>query len=232
VPNSTSRPTSWECSSPPPEPATILHLEQSLITFIRQVYGVIGWPGVVVMMAVESAAVPLPSEVIMPFAGWFLIRDRGLPLWWLPVAALLGALGNTLGSWLTYWIGAAGGRPLLEHYGRVVLVAPDDLARADRWFRRFGGAAVFIGRLMPVVRTFISLPAGVARMDLRSFSTLTFAGSFLWSLALVCAGYLLGANYERVQAVIQPLDAPIGLAFALLAALYIYRHVRRAQSSA
>jgi len=184
------------------------------------------------MMAVESAAVPLPSEVIMPFAGWFLIRDRGLPLWWLPVAALLGALGNTLGSWLTYWIGAAGGRPLLEHYGRVVLVAPDDLARADRWFRRFGGAAVFIGRLMPVVRTFISLPAGVARMDLRSFSTLTFAGSFLWSLALVCAGYLLGANYERVQAVIQPLDAPIGLAFALLAALYIYRHVRRAQSSA
>jgi len=199
---------------------------------IRQVYGIIGWPGVVVMMAVESAAVPLPSEVIMPFAGWFLIRDRGLPLWWLPVAALLGALGNTLGSWLTYWIGAAGGRPLLERYGRAVLVAPEDLARADRWFQRFGPAAIFVGRLVPVVRTFISLPAGVARMDLRSFSTLTFAGSFLWSLALACAGYLLGANYARVQAVMQPFDAPIGLAIISLVAFYTYRHVRRSQSNA
>ena len=93
------------CSSPSPEPETILHLEQSVIGFIRQIYGVIGWPGVVLMMAIESAAIPFPSEVIMPLAGWFLIRDRGLSLWWLPVAALLGALGNTLGSWLTYWIG-------------------------------------------------------------------------------------------------------------------------------
>jgi membrane protein DedA with SNARE-associated domain len=185
-----------------------------------------GWPGVVLMMAVESAAIPLPSELIMPLAGWFLIRSNNLPLWWLLVAALLGAAGNTLGSWLTYWIGAAGGRPLLEHYGRFVLISPRDLDTADHWFVRFGGLAVFLGRLMPVVRTFISLPAGVARMDLKLFSVLTLAGSFLWSLLLVSAGYLLGANYERIRGALRLLDVPILILAALLVVLYVYRHTR------
>jgi membrane protein DedA with SNARE-associated domain len=193
---------------------------------------VIGWPGVVLMMAIESAAIPFPSEVIMPLAGWFLIRDRGLSLWWLPVAALLGALGNTLGSWLTYWIGAAGGRPFLERHGRGLLITRDDLARADHWFQRYGKLAVFVGRLMPLVRTFISLPAGVAKMDLRAFSLLTFSGSFIWSLALVWAGYELGAGYERVRAVMRPFDLPIGLAIVAIIALYIYRHVRQIPESA
>jgi membrane protein DedA with SNARE-associated domain len=187
----------------------------------------IGWPGVVVLMAVESAAIPLPSEIIMPLAGWFLIRNAGLPLWWLLVAALLGALGNTLGSWLTYWVGAAGGRPLLERYGRLLLVTQRDLDRADAWFTRFGDLAVFAGRLMPVVRTFISLPAGVARMRFGSFSLLTFAGSFIWSLLLAWAGYVLGTNYERVRSAMQPFDIPIGLVLLLLVAVYVYRHLRR-----
>jgi membrane protein DedA with SNARE-associated domain len=177
-------------------------------------------------MAVESAAIPLPSEVIMPLAGWFLIRSRGLPLWWLPIAALLGAVGNVLGSWVTYGIGAAGGRPLLERYGRLVLVTAGDLDRADAWFSRFGGAAVFVGRLMPVVRTYISLPAGVARMDFRAFSLLTLVGSFIWSLLLVSAGYALGAGYERVREALAVLDVPIAAIIAALIVLYIVWHLR------
>lgn len=214
------------------EPNTITHLEQSIISLVRQVYDFMGWPGVVLLMAVESAAIPLPSEVIMPLSGWFLIRSHGLAVWWLLVAALLGALGNTLGSWITYWIGAAGGRPLLERFGRYVLVSSHDLDRADDWFRRFGGVAVFIGRLMPVVRTFISLPAGIAEMDFLSFSVLTFAGSFIWSLLLASAGYVLGANYERVSAWMRPFDLPIGLAIVALAALYVFRHVQSGRASA
>ena len=191
-----------------------------------------GWPGVVVMMAIESAAIPLPSELIMPLAGWFLIRSNDLPLWWLLVAALLGAVGNTIGSWLTFWIGAAGGRPLLDRYGRFLLVTGRDLDSADRWFARFGGLAVFVGRLMPVVRTFISLPAGVARMNLFSFTALTLVGSFLWSLVLVSAGYILGANFERVRRVMSTLDIPIIIILIILLALYVYRHTRREVSPA
>ncbi len=183
------------------------------------------------MMAVESAAIPLPSEIVMPLAGWFLIRSRDLPLWWLPIAALLGACGNLLGSWLTYGIGAAGGRPLLERYGRYVLIAHSDLDRADDWFARFGSPAVFVSRLVPVVRTYISLPAGVARMDLRAFSLFTLTGSFLWSLVLVSAGYALGASYERVRQWLGLLDLPIGLALVALIVLYIAWHLRRGHAA-
>ena len=216
---------------PGTESNAITHIEQAIIGLVAHVYDFMGWPGVVLLMAIESAAIPLPSEVIMPLSGWFLVRSHGLALWWLLVAALLGAVGNTLGSWATYWIGAAGGRPLLERFGRYVLVSHRDLDRAEAWFRRFGGFAVFIGRLMPVVRTFISLPAGVAAMDLLPFTLLTFAGSFLWSLLLASAGYALGANYERVSAWVRPFDLPIGLAILALIGLYVYRHLRAAHSA-
>lgn len=212
----------------PRGPTTIGQLDRTLLDFVRLVYDAIGWPGVVVLMAIESAAIPLPSELIMPLAGWFLIRNHGLSPWWLIVAGLLGALGNTLGSDITYWIGALGGRPLLERYGRYVLVSRRDLDRADAWFRRYGSRTVLIGRLLPVVRTFISVPAGVARMNLAAFNALTFGGSFFWSLLLAWAGYLLGANYERIRQLLAPLDLPIALAIILLVLLYIYHHIRHA----
>ncbi len=213
----------------PWEPVVIGHLEQVLLDLIQHVYNVVGWPGVVFMMAIESAAIPLPSEIIMPLAGWFLVRSRGLSLCWLLVAAGLGATGNTLGSWLTYWIGARGGRPLLERYGRYVLITHGDLDQSDRWFADYGGFAVFIGRLMPVIRTFISLPAGVARMALGSFSLLTFLGSFVWSLLLASAGYALGANYERIRQWTSRFDVPIVVLIVLVIAFYVLRHLRRPQ---
>lgn len=206
-------------------------MDRTLLDFISRIYELIGWPGVVVLMAIESAAIPLPSEIIMPLAGWFLIQSHGLGPWWLLLAALLGAAGNTLGSIATYWIGAVGGRPLLERYGRYVLLREHELDRADAWFRRYGSAAVFIGRLLPGVRTFISIPAGIARMDFALFNGLTFAGSFLWSLLLAWTGYVLGANYERVHHWMQPLEAPIAIAFLLLVAWYVYRHLQDGHTS-
>lgn len=205
-------------------------MNSALLNFISHVYALIGWPGVVVLMAIESAAIPLPSEIIMPLAGWFLIQSQGLSPWWLLLAALLGAMGNTLGSIVTYWIGAAGGRPLLERYGRFLLLREHELDSADAWFRRYGSAAVFIGRLLPGIRTFISIPAGIARMGFLLFVALTFAGSFLWSLLLAWAGYVLGANYQRVHSWIQPLEVPIAILLLLLLVWYVYRHVRGGQA--
>jgi len=177
-------------------------------------------------MAVESAAIPFPSEIIMPLAGWILIKDRGLGEEWLLIAAFYGALGNTIGSLLAYYAGAWGGRPLLLRYGRYVLVTPRELDMADRWFQRHGEVAVFLSRLLPVVRTFISVPAGVARMKVWRFTALTFLGSFPWSLGLAWGGYLLGEHWERLSDYFRPVTIPMVVALLLLVAYYFYRRVR------
>lgn len=186
------------------------------------------WPGVVVMMAIESAAIPLPSEIIMPLAGWMLVKDRGLGEAWLLLAAFCGALGNLLGSLLAYYVGAWGGRPLVLRYGRYLLISHHDLDLADRWFQRYGNWTVFFSRLLPVVRTFISVPAGVARMPIWQFSIYSFAGAFPWSLGLAWAGFLLGENWEDIRDWMRPADIPIVVVVLVLIGLYVYRHVKRA----
>ncbi len=201
-------------------------IEEQLLDFVQYVYGAIGWPGVVVMMAVESACIPLPSEIIMPLAGWFLIQDRGGGEQWLFLAAFYGALGNLIGSLAAYSAGAWGGRPLLQRFGRYVLISPEEIERAERWFTRYGDRAVFISRVLPVVRTFISLPAGVARMDVRRFAVLSFVGSFPWSLGLAWAGFLLGENWERIREWMRPADIPILIVLVALVAWYVYRRAR------
>src|SRR3972149_9402926 len=177
-------------------------------------------------MAVESAAIPFPSEIIMPLAGWLLVKDQGLGAEWLLLAAFYGALGNTLGSLVAYYAGAWGGRPLLLRYGRFVLVTPRELDTADRWFQRHGEVAVFLSRLLPVIRTFISVPAGVARMNVWRFTALTFLGSFPWSLGLAWGGYLLGEHWERLTDYLRPVSIPIAIVLALLVVYYIYLRVR------
>lgn len=189
-------------------------------------YDFLDWPGVVFLMAIESAAIPLPSELIMPLAGWMLVRDRGLSEPSLLMAAFYGATGNTIGSLATYYLGARGGRPLLLRYGRYVLISQHDLEQAEAWFRRFGTWAIFLSRLLPVVRTFISVPAGVARVPLGRFLSLTFMGSFIWSLGLAWAGYLLGENWERLRDWMRPADIPIIVVALAAIAWYIYRRVR------
>jgi membrane protein DedA with SNARE-associated domain len=177
-------------------------------------------------MAIESACIPLPSEIIMPLAGWFLVDARGLGVEWLLLAAFCGALGNLIGSLAAYAVGAWGGRPLLLRYGRYLLITRHEVEQAERWFARYGDRAVFISRMLPVIRTFISLPAGIARMNIWRFSILTFVGSFPWSLGLAWAGYLLGENWERIREWMRPADIPILIVLAALVAWYIYRRVR------
>jgi len=202
-------------------------IEILFLGIITQVYGAIGWPGVVFLMAIESAAIPFPSELIMPLAGWLLIQAKGGSVWWVLLAGFYGGLGNLLGSWVAYWISMKGGRPLLLKYGKYVLMSKDEVDKAEIWFNKYGEWAVFIGRLLPVVRTFISIPAGLARMNLWRFSLYTFAGSFIWSLGLAYGGFLLGENWEDLRAVMRPFDIPILL---ILAAGAIWLLVHRIKS--
>jgi len=179
-----------------------------------------GYAGVVALMAIESACIPLPSEVIMPFSGYLVLTGRFKLLW----VAIAGALGCNLGSAIAYYVGALGGRPLAERYGRYLLVSRHDLDRADHWFARYGDGTVFFARLLPVIRTFIALPAGIARMNFLRFNIYTFAGSLPWCLVLAYAGVRLGARWEILRDYFHRFDALIGV--LLLAALvwFVYTH--------
>jgi len=206
--------------------------EHQVVIFLQNLFTTIGWGGVVAAMAIESACIPLPSEVTMPLAGWMLIQAKGLSAWHALWAGFYGALGCTIGSVITYWIGAKGGRPILERYGRYVLISSHDMEVADRWFHKYGEATAFFSRLLPIVRTFISLPAGIARMNFAKFTVLTFVGSFIWCAALAWAGYTFGEHWGEVREVMRPFDIPIAIVLVVLGAWYVYRHVKRGRAHA
>ena len=205
-------------------------MEQHILDFIRNIYQAIGWPGVVLLMAIESACIPLPSEIIMPLAGWMLIATGHWEYVFL--AGFYGAIGNIIGSAISYWAGAWGGRPFLRRFGKYLLITEHDLENADKWFARYGDRAAFFSRLLPGVRTFISLPAGIARTPKLRFFIYTFLGSLIWSTTLAYGGYLLGSNWEEIRRVIQPFDIPIVIIFVALAAVFVWKRVRslRAQN--
>ncbi len=198
-------------------------MEQLILGFIQNVYQTISWPGVVLLMAIESACIPLPSELIMPLAGWYLIQEPGLPATYNLLAGFYGAVGCTIGSAVAYAVGYWGGRPLVIRYGRFVLVTRHDLEMAEGWFRRHGDATAFFSRLLPVVRTFISLPAGVARTPFLKFLVYSFLGSLPWSFGLSYGGYLLGENYEKIRTYMRPFDIPI-IIVVLAGAAYFFWH--------
>lgn len=202
-------------------------IEHQIVLFLESLFNSVGWAGVVIAMTIESACIPLPSEVTMPLAGWMLIQAKGLSVWHTLWAGVWGGVGCTLGSVITYWIGALGGRPILEKYGKYVLISQHDIETADRWFDRWGEATAFFSRLLPIVRTFISLPAGVARMNFTKFTVLSFIGSFMWSIALGIAGFVFGEHWEQVRAAMRPFDIPIAIVLLLLFGWYVYRHVKR-----
>ena len=201
-------------------------IESVLLDFVTQVYDAIGWPGVVFLMAVESASIPFPSELIMPLAGWLLIEEKGGSPWLVLLAGFYGALGNLLGSWVAYAVSRIWGRALLHRYGKYVLITRDEVDKAEEWFRKYGDWAVFFSRLMPVVRTFISVPAGIARMNLWKFSLYTFVGSFPWSVGLAYGGFLLGENWEDLRSVMRPFDVPILVGLAAAAGWFFLRRIR------
>lgn len=177
-----------------------------IFLFIKSVIGVTGYAGITLLMAIESACIPLPSELIMPFAG-YLVYEGSMNLYW---AATAGALGCNLGSLVAYEIGRYGGRPLVERYGRWILMGKRELQWADRFFSRWGEAAVLVGRLLPVIRTFIALPAGVARMPRGKFHFYTFIGSWPWCFGLAYLGMKLGENWRSLGKYFHQFDAVIG----------------------
>jgi membrane protein DedA with SNARE-associated domain len=202
--------------------------EHEVIKVLQEILPTIGWAGIVFIMALESANIPIPSEVTMPLAGWMLGLDKGLgALETVLLAGFIGALGCILGSTGSYALGAYGGRPFLEKYGRYIMVNRHDLEKADQWFGRWGDWASFISRLLPIVRTFISFPAGVARVSFWRFSVFTFVGSFIWCGVLAWGGWHFGANWEEILQVTQPLHWPIIIVGLIGFAWYVWHHVRR-----
>ena len=204
----------------------MLGIENWFLDIITNVYDAMGWPGVVFLMGIESAAIPFPSELIMPLAGWLLIEAKGDSAWMLGMAGFYGALGNLLGSWVAYGISYRGGRPLLKKYGKYILVTQHEVDRAEEWFKKYGELAVFASRMLPVVRTFISVPAGIARMNIWKFSFYTFIGSYPWSLGLAYGGYKLGENWEDLRRVMRPFDFPIAGIIIVVVIWFIYHRIK------
>ncbi|MFC2034037.1 DedA family protein [Chloroflexota bacterium] len=206
-------------------------IEQALLDFIYSTYTLIQWPGVVLLMAIESACIPLPSELIMPLSGWMLVKAKSLPVAYVMVAGFYGALGCTIGSIIAYYLGLWGGRPFLEKYGKYLLISRHDLALADRWFDKSGNWVIFASRLLPVIRTFISFPAGIARMHLIKFLIYTFIGSFIWCTGLAYGGYLMGEHWEQIRILMRPFDPLIGGLIVIAFIFYIYRHIKHSNTT-
>ncbi len=191
-----------------------------LFVLIKTVIGVTGYGGIALLMAIESACIPLPSELIMPFAG-YLVFDGKMSLFW---AATAGAIGCNLGSLVAYEIGFYGGRPLVERFGSYILMGRRELDWADHFFQRWGQAAVFVGRLLPVVRTFIALPAGIARMPRGRFHLYTFLGSWPWCFGLAYLGMKLGENWRSLGKYFHKFDAVIGAVLVIAVVYFVYSH--------
>lgn len=203
----------------------IAKIIEILSGFIVATISLLGYSGVVLLMAIESACIPLPSEIIMPFSG-YLVSTGQMNLWGV---AFAGAVGCVLGSMVAYWVGMYGGRPLIEKYGRYVLVSRHDLDLADRWFANYGEVIVFGSRLLPVIRTFIAFPAGVARMNIPRFIIYTFAGSLPWCLGLAYVGQKLGEQWnkdETLKTWFHRFDFLIGIAVLLVAVWWVWRHIK------
>ena len=200
--------------------------------FIQKVLDPLGYIGIIILMAIESACIPLPSEIIMPYGGYLvstyptLFSNFGM--------AIAGALGCVIGSLLAYYVGRFGGRPLVEKYGKYILIKKKDLEKGDKFFEKYGDWAVFFGRLLPIVRTFISFPAGVSKVNIFKFIILTFLGSFPWCFILSYIGDWATKNIKDMQAWEYVKNSPfshyahyiIGIIIILLIIFYIIHHIK------
>jgi membrane protein DedA with SNARE-associated domain len=207
-------------------------IDTTAIPFLTSLYGAVGYLGVLLAMAIESAMIPLPSELILPMAGWMVSDPSQVePLtkqpWSFLVVVIVATIGNTLGSLISYGIGAYGGRPFLQRYGKYLLIREHELDVADRFFAEHGAATVFFGRLLPVVRTFISFPAGVARMPVPKFILFSTLGALPWSIALAYAGTVLGAHWQDIREALRPFDTLIAVGVVALVVLLIWARLGR-----
>ena len=215
-------------------------IDRTIIPFFLQLYDAVGYVGVAIAIALETFIPIVPSEVIVPMAGWKIAQSSADPSvlepltrapWNFVVALLVATLGAVLGSLAGYLIGAWGGRPLLDRYGRYVHIKPADLDRADAWFARYGDWAVFFGRLVPLVRALINYPAGVARMPIGRFLLFSALGSLPWNAALLLGGLLLGENYRRLYDTVKPYEYVIYVIVLIGFAYIVYRWLSRGSTA-
>lgn len=204
--------------------ALIAELGSFVITMISK----FGYTGILITMAIESACIPLPSEIIMPFSGYLVSTGQFSMLG----VTMAGAIGNVLGSLVAYYVGVWGGRPFVERYGPYFLVSRRDLEMADRWFLKYGEAAVLISRMLPVVRTFISLPAGIVRMNVPKFVLFSFIGAVPWCYLLAYIGLKLGERWDGLHEYFHHLDVVIGMVLVLGFVYFLWSHWPRAKPQA
>jgi len=190
--------------------------------FTINLIGSLGYWGVFIGMSLESACIPIPSEIIMPFSG-FVVWQGNTNMTLIGIT-IIGALGNLTGSLIAYFVGLKGGRPLLDKYGKYLLITHSKLELADSWFLKYGGEAVLISRVLPIIRTFISLPAGIARMDIKKFILYTFIGSLPWSFALGYIGVQLGPNWEIIRGYFHTLDIIVAIGLLGIIGYLIYKY--------
>ncbi len=206
-----------------------MSVTETAINLATHLISVLGYPGVFILMVLESACVPVPSFVVMPFAGKLIVEGGQFNIYAL---TFVGALGNLVGSIIAYWVGAFGGRPFIEKYGKYILFTHSEMDSADKWFAKYGEATAFFSRLLPVVRTFISLPAGIARMDFGKFCLWTFLGALPFCYVLTYAGVKLGENWKEVDKVLHKADLAIIAVFAVLFAFWLYHRLRPVKAEA
>jgi membrane protein DedA with SNARE-associated domain len=209
-------------------------IDEHILPFVLGLYDAVGYLGIAVAVALETIVAPIPSEVILPFAGFKASQSAldpsivepltGAP-WNVLLATLFATIGSVAGALVGYAIGAWGGRPLLDRFGRYVGIGADDLDRADRWFDRYGTWAVFFGRMVPLVRTFVSYPAGISRMPMGRFILFTTLGSIPWNAALIIAGLLVGENYRQIEATLKPFEYVIYVVVLLAVAVFLGRWI-------
>ncbi len=204
----------------------IANIIDSLVQFVSNIIGTTGYPGIIILMAIESACIPLPSEIIMPFSG-FLVSTGKLNL---HAVAFAGAFGNLLGSIVAYVVGYFGGRSFVLRYKKYIFLREHELRIAEKFFEKWGGATVFFTRMMPIVRTYISLPAGLAKMNFPSFCILTFVGSIPWAYLLTYAGLILGENWREIKRYTELIDILVILAILGVIIYLIVRKKRKRES--
>jgi len=205
----------------------VLHALEAILTYLGQfvvhMISSLGYAGVFFAMAIESACIPLPSEIILPFTGYMVFSGH-FGFWQATIAA---TLGNLFGSLVAYYVGVWGGRPFLERYGRYIFINERELAWTERLFERHGEVTVFVGRILPVVRTFISLPAGIARMNPLKMSAYTVIGAFLWCTLLIFVGQKLGENWDSLKPYFHRADIVVGGAIVFVVVYVLWKRLRR-----
>jgi len=195
-----------------------------VIDGILLIISTLSYPGIILLMAAESACIPVPSEVVMPFAGYLAFRDGTFDLVGLTIA---GTIGNLIGSCLSYWVGLKAGRPFVLKYGRYIMLRKWHLDVAESWFKKYGEATTLFSRMLPIVRTFISLPAGMAKMNFKKFVIFTTIGSVPWNFALAYVGFSLGEGWRDIISWFEAFDIVIIIAIIAIVLFLVWNHLRK-----